>query len=62
MQKLALVCGTLALMSTASADQGTPAVTLLVPTELKWTESPSRKGAWMAVVEGDPKPIPEPQK
>jgi quercetin dioxygenase-like cupin family protein len=58
MQKLALVCGALALMSTASADQGTPEATLLVPADLKWTESPSRKGAWMAVVEGDPKQGP----
>ncbi len=58
MHKLAFVCGFIALASTAVADGGKTGATLLVPTDLKWTDIPNRPGAKIAVVEGDPKAGP----
>jgi len=40
-----------------SRDEDTGA-TLVVPSDLEWTENPGRPGAWEAVVEGDPKTGP----
>ena len=48
----------LAAASEVLADEGGKDSTTVVPGELKWTENPSRPGAWQAVVEGDPKTGP----
>ena len=55
---LGLVLGVVGFVSHARAgDTGSGAI-LVVPSDLKWSENPSRPGAWQAVVEGDPKAGP----
>ena len=55
---LGLVLGVLVVVPSARADGNTGDTILAIPADLKWTENPSRPGAWQAVVEGDPKTGP----
>jgi mannose-6-phosphate isomerase-like protein (cupin superfamily) len=52
-----LVVGVFGLVPAVRAGGGGRA-TLVTPADLKWSENPSRPGAWQAVVEGDPKTGP----
>lgn len=53
-----LILGVLGFVPDARADDTASGATLVVPSDLKWAENPSRPGAWQAVVEGDPKTGP----
>ena len=55
---LGLVLGVLGFAPLAHADDTGSGATLVVPSDLKWAENPTRPGAWQAVVEGDPKTGP----
>src|SRR5215475_7000674 len=52
---LGLILGVLGFVPHARAADSDSGATLVVPSDLKWAENPSRPGAWQAVGEGDPK-------
>jgi mannose-6-phosphate isomerase-like protein (cupin superfamily) len=55
---LTMVLGVVAFVPDARAEETGSGTILVVPSDLKWAENPTRPGAWQAVVEGDPKTGP----